>query len=141
MTKEQNMVREFHEKFQCTINQWPTFPTPEDRELRLALIEEEFRELSAPGSIVDIADALGDLLYVVYGTAITYGIDLEPIFAEIHRSNMSKLWGGIVKKNEYGKVIKSPDYSPANLQPILAAQSTETCFECEKHPSNCICEE
>jgi predicted HAD superfamily Cof-like phosphohydrolase len=176
MTKEQKMVREFHEKFECTINDKPTVPSFEDRRLRAKIILEEALETINRGlgievficdhgelkgvwndrlrfeegcefskgwepNLSQIADGCADLNYVVNGTAVTCGIDLEPIFAEIHRSNMSKLWGGIVKKNEFGKVIKSPDYSPANLQPILAAQSAETCFECEQHPSNCICEE
>lgn len=60
------------------------------------------------------------MLYVVYGAAVTYGIDLEPIFDEIHRSNMSKLWpDGTVQKREDGKVLKPPTYSPADLEPIL----------------------
>jgi predicted HAD superfamily Cof-like phosphohydrolase len=154
MTKEQAMVLEFHEKFQCTVNEKPTVPSFEDRELRARLILEEAFELIARGlgievffrganlqskqlafeeghyygngwepNLIEIADGCADLKYVTNGTAVTCGIDLEPIFAEIHRSNMSKLWGGIVKKNEYGKVIKSPDYSPANLKPILENQS------------------
>lgn len=104
-------------------------------------------------NIVELADGLADLHYVAYcGTAATCGVDMEPIFAEVHRSNMTKLWTYketyeldgtqftvtdtmpnveintaitrcLLVKNKDGKVIKSPSYSPANLQPILDSQS------------------
>lgn len=67
------------------------------------------------------ADAYADLLYVVYGAAIAYGLDMEPIFAEVQRSNMTKLFDGY-KHPETGKWIKGPKYSPANLKPIVDAQ-------------------
>lgn len=88
------MVRDFHSKFGLTINEAPVL-SPADDKLRVELIREEASELSdalANGDLVEIADALGDLLYVIYGAGVTYGIDLEPVVAEIHRSNMSKLW-------------------------------------------------
>ena len=67
-----------------------------------------------------IAKELADLLYVVYGTAVSLGIDMEPVFKEVHRSNMSKVGG---YKREDGKWVKPPTYSPAALQDILEAQS------------------
>ena len=124
MTKEQKSVLEFHEKFGATINCKPCLPSPEDRELRVKLIMEELVELKDAANIVQVADALGDLLYVVLGSAVCYGIDLEPVFAEIHRSNMTKLWpGGKVFKNDYGKILKPPTYSPARLVEIIQKQS------------------
>lgn len=130
MTNEQKLVKEFHEKFGLTINERPTIPSNKDIVLRQRLIDEETNELLVAGlistrdvDIAEIADALGDLLYVVYGAAVTYGIDLEPVFNEIHRSNMSKLWpDGTVKKNEAGKVLKPPTYSPARLAEIIEEQ-------------------
>jgi predicted HAD superfamily Cof-like phosphohydrolase len=62
---------------------------------------------------------LGDLLYVVYGAGVTCGIDLEQVFEEIHRSNMSKVGG---YKNAIGKFVKPSTYSPADLRPILLYQ-------------------
>ena len=105
--------------------------------------EAEYLESVQDDDIVGIADALGDSLYVLLGTANAHGIDLEPIFEEIHRSNMTKLWtwdecknmkhNEIVTRinseercyrvvNKLGKLIKSPSYSPANLAPIIEAQ-------------------
>src|SRR4029453_6442141 len=67
-----------------------------------------------------IAKEVADLLYVVYGTAVSYGIDMAPVFREVHRSNMSKVGG---YKREDGKWVKPATYSPAAIQPILAEQA------------------
>ena len=124
MTREQQQVREFHRTFGLTINTTPTCPSAGDRQLREKLILEELQELIEAETVVDVADALGDLLYVVLGAAVTYGIDLEPVFQEIHRSNMTKVWpGNEVKKNEDGKVMKPPTYSPANLKELVLKQA------------------
>ncbi len=124
MNKEQWMVTEFHDNFDIQVNEKPTLDIDQNvPELRANLIKEELDEfylaMKSGGDIVSIADALGDLLYVVYGAAVTYGIDMEPIFAEIHRSNMSKVGG---HKRENGKWIKPVTYSPPNLRPIIEAQ-------------------
>jgi len=58
-------------------------------------------------------------LYVVYGTAVSYGIDMKPVFQEVHRSNLSKVGG---YKRADGKWMKPPTYSPAKLEQILEAQ-------------------
>lgn len=124
MTREQQQVRDFHRTFGLTINATPTCPSAGDRQLREKLILEEWKELTESETIVDVADALGDLLYVVLGAAVTYGIDLEPIFQEIHRSNMTKVWpGNEVKKNSDGKVLKPPTYSPADLKALIHKQA------------------
>lgn len=122
MTKEQQQVREFMlAAGQECPNTLVTYPRQDLMVFRQNLIQEELNELSlAYYNIVGIADALGDLLYVVIGTAVTYGIDLEPIFQEIHRSNMTKFIDG--HRREDGKWIKGPSYSPANLEPILEQQ-------------------
>lgn len=123
MRKFQQMVQQFHEKAGAVINHKPTNLTLGDQLLRFRLIAEELGELKdgmVNEDLVEIADALGDLLYVVLGTAVSHGIDIEPIFLEIHRSNMSKFIDG--HRREDGKWIKGPSYSPANLEPIIREQ-------------------
>jgi len=70
--------------------------------------------------LASMAKELADLLYVVYGTAVSLGIDMEPVFKEVHRSNMSKVGG---YKREDGKWVKPATYSPASLDKILEAQA------------------
>ncbi len=62
---------------------------------------------------------MADLLYVVYGAAVSYGIDMDPVFREVHRSNMSKVGG---YKRADGKWVKPATYSPACIEPIVAEQ-------------------
>ena len=92
------------------------------RVLRERLIHEEFEELKeamGKNDLFAVAKELADLLYVVYGTAVSYGIDMEPVFREVHRSNMSKVGG---YKREDGKWVKPATYSPAVIEPILTEQ-------------------
>ena len=122
MTDEQRMVVEFHRAFGIVQAESPQAPDEATRRLRERLIEEEFHELKeafAAGDITAIAKELADLLYVVYGSAVSCGIDMEPVFREVHRSNMSKVGG---HKREDGKWIKPVTYSPAILEPILVQQ-------------------
>jgi predicted HAD superfamily Cof-like phosphohydrolase len=122
MTDEQAMVEEFHHKFDILVNRQPTLPNGAAKELRVRLIQEEFDELNdamAGENLSAVAKELADLLYVVYGTAVSYGIDMEPVFREVHRSNLSKVGG---YKRADGKWVKPPTYSPAGLDPILEAQ-------------------
>lgn len=121
----QDLVREFHENFGVGVSPVPTIPTDKVRNLRLDLIQEEFLELrraAYKSDLVNIADALGDLLYVVYGTALAYGIDMEPVLEEIHRSNMTKTGGGT---RDDGKVLKGPDFKLPDLVTVLQAQGAE----------------
>ena len=92
-------------------------------ELRFELIAEEVQELSTAidnDDIVEIADALTDILYVVYGAGHAYGIDLDDCFSEVHRSNMSKLGedGKPIYRTD-GKVLKGPDYFPPDLEGVI----------------------
>lgn len=122
MMYEQYNVEDFHREFYLTVNTSPTIPDEKERTLRISLILEEARELCEAldkKDIVEVADALGDLMYVVLGCAVTCGIDMEPIFREIHRSNMTKKGG---HKDEKGKWIKPKDYEPPKLLPILVRQ-------------------
>jgi predicted HAD superfamily Cof-like phosphohydrolase len=116
------MVEEFHRVFDILVQQTPGVIDERTRTLRQRLIHEEFEELKeamATHDLTAIAKELADLLYVVYGTAVSYGIDMEPVFREVHRSNMSKVGG---HKREDGKWVKPATYSPAAIEPILADQ-------------------
>lgn len=124
MRDEQAMVEEFHRKFSIVAQVTPTDLNEETKRLRVRLIEEEFDELKesmAGGDLAAVAKEMADLLYVVYGTAVSYGIDMDPVFREVHRSNMSKVGG---YKREDGKWVKPATYSPARIEPILAEQGS-----------------
>ena len=123
MRDEQAMVEEFHHKFSILAQATPTDLNEETKRLRVRLIEEEFDELKESmvgGDLAAVAKEMADLLYVVYGTAVSYGIDMDPVFREVHRSNMSKVGG---YKREDGKWVKPATYSPARIEPILAEQA------------------
>lgn len=122
MTDEQAQVEAFHRAFDIAIAEQPAAPDAATRRLRERLIDEEFAELRqamADGTVPEIAKELADLLYVVYGTAVSCGIDMEPVFREVHRSNMSKVGG---HKREDGKWVKPASYSRADVIPCLQAQ-------------------
>ena len=107
------MVRAFHQKFGCTYD--THIDDPDLADLRVRLIDEELDELARGldnNNRIEVADALGDLLYVIYGAADLWGIDIDRVFAEIHRSNMTKDGGG---KRDDGKILKGPNYSPPDL--------------------------
>ena len=118
-------VKEFMESFGQEVKSKPEWPDSETMELRIDLIEEELGEfkdaiLSADGTLVDIADALSDLLYVVYGAGHSFGLDLDACFKEVHRSNMSKLdENGEPIYREDGKVLKGPDFTEPDLESMI----------------------
>jgi len=125
MTNEQKLVEEFHRAFELTINTKPILPELDVLLLRVKLISEECIELiDALGErdLVKVADGIADVLYVVYGTAVTCGIDVEPLFSEIHRSNMTKVGG---TKRDDGKVLKPDTYSPPDVAKILQMQTAD----------------
>ncbi|MFZ1805481.1 MAG: MazG nucleotide pyrophosphohydrolase domain-containing protein [Nitrospira sp.] len=122
MTDEQAMVEAFHRKFEIVAQTAPMDVSEETKHLRVRLIQEEFDELKeamASGNLAAVAKEMADLLYVTYGTAVSYGIDMEPVFQEVHRSNLSKIGG---YKRADGKWVKPPTYSPAKIEPILEVQ-------------------
>ena len=108
------MVREFHYKYDHHTQNRPVWPPAATIDLRDKLIREEAGEFHSSYTMIQIADAIGDLLYVTFGAALAYGIPIEEVFTEIHRSNMTKS----TEKNEFGKSIKG-DYSPADIESIL----------------------
>ena len=97
----------------------PTLPSPELAKLRLELIREDVEELNVGiegMDIVEIADALTDILYVVYGAGHAFGIDLDACYREVHSSNMSKLGeDGKPIYREDGKVLKGPNFRSPDL--------------------------
>ncbi len=122
MTNEQMMVEAFHNRFDILVQNVPTELNDDTKQLRVRLIQEEFDELKeamAAGNLAAVAKEMADLLYVTYGTAVSYGIDMEAVFQEVHRSNLSKVGG---YKRADGKWVKPPTYSPAQIDPILEAQ-------------------
>ena len=118
----QDKVQEFMETFGQTVQSYPGFPERETLDLRLELIQEEVAELIAGVAKKDfenVAKELVDILYVVYGMGHSLGINLDECFAEVHRSNMSKLEDGKVLYRPDGKVMKGKYYSPAVLEGII----------------------
>lgn len=119
------MVQGFHELVGAYTGQWPHVPPEKIRKLRIKLIDEEMNEFvqaSEEGDLVAVADALADLLVVINGAALAWGIAMEPIFNEVHRSNMTKTDGSV---REDGKILKGPSFSPPNLEPLLESQIPE----------------
>ena len=116
-------VGDFMEACDQEIKDFAEFPENDIVELRKSLILEEYEELLDAISVRDIvgvADALTDILYVVYGAGHAFGIDLDSCFEEVHESNMSKLGSdGYAIKNEFGKVMKGPNYFSPDLEKIL----------------------
>jgi predicted HAD superfamily Cof-like phosphohydrolase len=120
MNPEQEMAKEFHKMFGVQFRSSPGLVDEATKELRIRLIREElgeFEKAANDKNLVKIADALADLLYVTYGTGVSYGIDLAPIFREVHESNMSK--GDPDVRVVNGKILKAKNYRPPDLQPIL----------------------
>lgn len=146
-------VEEFHRAFGAPVAEVPTIPTAERRRLRLELILEELLELGeASGfqltpvyingnfdrftflpavngplpSHLDAADALADIRYVTEGAALEWGIPLAECFAEVHRSNMSKLGeDGRPILREDGKVLKGPNFALPDLQRVIRDKLVE----------------
>jgi predicted HAD superfamily Cof-like phosphohydrolase len=122
----QDMVKEFHSTYGQAIGDRPHWPDHKLLRMRLDLITEECSELMeavADMNMVEVADALADLIYVTYGMAITMGIDLDHILEEVHRSNMSKLGedGQPIRRDD-GKILKGPDFFPPDISKALSTQ-------------------
>lgn len=119
-------VGEFMTAFDQEVLTKPTLPADKVQGLRYELIREELDELFCGmqnEDVVEIADALTDLLYVVYGAGHAYGIDLDKCFNEVHRSNMTKLGpDGKPIRREDGKAMKGPNYEPPNLHKVLGVE-------------------
>lgn len=124
MTTPQQMVTDFHRAFGLAVRDHPTIDVePWEVELRHRLIDEERAELRQAMDTRDlesIAHELADLAYVVIGTSLHYGIDLDRAIAAIHVANMSKLGedGRPIYRAD-GKVMRGPNYQPPNMAAVL----------------------
>ncbi len=121
------MVFEFQTAFGLTWHPLPTMDVDSDVvDLRISLLAEEVSEYYKAvlaQDLVKIADGLADIVYIAFGTAITYGIDLDEVLAEVHRSNMTKL--GRDRRpmlRDDGKVLKPPHYEAPDISLVLAIQ-------------------
>ena len=120
-------VLDFHEAFDLPREPLPTSHVGDTlAQLRVRLLREEveeFADATDKRDLIAIADALADVVYVAYGSAVTYGIDLDAVVREVHRSNMSKLDdSGRPVLREDGKVLKSERYRPPNVGDTLDDQ-------------------
>ena len=116
-------VGTFMKTFGQEVKTKPSFSTDKINKLRLDLIKEELTELTEAMNnkdLLEVADALTDILYVTYGAGHAFGIDLDKCFQEVQNSNMSKLdENGKPIYNEQGKVVKGPNYFKPNLKKIF----------------------
>jgi len=119
-------VEAFHKAFGLDINHQPVTELPASiLKLRFSLMDEENREYleaAQNNDMVEVADALGDMLYILCGTILTHGMQnlIDEVFEEIQRSNMSKLGAdGKPIYREDGKVLKGPNYFTPDLKSIL----------------------
>ncbi len=116
-------VKTFMKTFGQEVKEKSSFSSDKINELRFNLIKEELEELRIAidtKNLVEVADALTDILYVTYGAGHSFGINLDECFAEVQRSNMSKLSiDGKPIYNENGKVMKGPNYFKPNLKKFI----------------------
>ncbi|MCU7728682.1 nucleotide pyrophosphohydrolase [Actinoplanes sp. KI2] len=123
------MVREFHEVFGLDCADRPTPISAERAAARQRLLDEEVGEVAeasaaaqldpSPRRLAELARELADVVYVAYGTAITHGIDLDAVIAEVHRANMSKLDENGRPVVRDGKVQKGPNFRPPDLAALF----------------------
>ena len=118
-----NKVGVFMKTFGQEVKNKPSFSTEKINQLRISLIQEELDELKEAmtnNDLLEVADALTDLLYVTYGAGHAFGIDLDKCFNEVQNSNMSKLDNnGEPIYNEKGKVMKGPNYFKPDLSKFV----------------------
>ena len=119
-----NKVGIFMKTFGQEVKTKPSFSTDKINKLRIDLIKEELDELKEAmdnNDLLEVADALTDILYVTYGAGHAFGINLDKCFEEVQSSNMSKLGSdGKPIYNDKGKVMKGPNYFKPNLTKFVS---------------------
>ena len=114
----------FMKTFGQDVKNKPSFSTDKINKLRIDLITEELNELQEAmknNDLLEVADALTDILYVTYGAGHAFGIDLDKCFNEVQNSNMSKLDdNGKTIYNDSGKVMKGPNYFKPDLSKFVS---------------------
>ena len=121
-----NKVKTFMNTYGQEVKNTPEFPDSKIVQLRIDLIQEELNELKEAinnNDIIEVADALTDILYVTYGAGHSFGVDLDSCFNEVQNSNMSKLGDdGKPIYNDSGKVMKGPNYFKPNIKKIIGLE-------------------
>ena len=132
MRRQLEQVEAFHREFGCHLEEGPTANLDEETtDVRARLIDEElaeYRQAVSSGDVVQVADALSDLMYVLLGTYLAHGLQrhAEALFDEVHRSNMSKLdENGRPVLREDGKILKPSSWSPPQLGEVLTQPPQE----------------
>lgn len=124
MHSTQRDVEKFHKAFDIPVGKIPAIRRPE---LRMELIREESKELRKAierGDLVEAIDGMCDLIVVTLGTAVEFGIDLEPFWDEVCRSNMAKVGG---EKRADGKQLKPAGWKPPDIKGILKKMENNVC--------------
>ncbi|MEZ4592609.1 MAG: hypothetical protein R3D55_15905 [Chloroflexota bacterium] len=140
LTNAQKIV-EFHDAVGSPVPEKPVVPPLEILQLRQKLLQEEFEEASEalevltavletndpnqplqPADVTDWVHELADLLYVTYGAILACGVDPDPVFAEVHRANLSKAGG---PRRADGKILKPPGWQPADVRGVIERLATE----------------
>ena len=124
MKRAECQIADFHLATGTPILDKPEFPSQERIDLRHRLIEEEwieYQEAVAARDIVEVADAIGDMIVVLVGTALEFGIPLSEVWDEIHRSNMAKVDPdtGFVRRRDDGKILKPEGWTPPDIASVL----------------------
>src|SRR5574343_1499624 len=126
----QEMVRQFHRTMGQPVAEYPD-PLLPQADLRFDLIDEEVKELwdalyddpQDESALVGAADALADIVYVCYGAALTWGIDLDAVIREVHRANMRKVWpDGKPRVTDAGKVLKPDGFVGPDVASVLGVK-------------------
>ena len=127
MKHQLNSVKKFHQVYKLNYSESPTTKIAKETiKLRFKLMaeeNEEYLQAAKNNDLVEVADALGDMMYILCGTIIEHGLQhkIEKIFDEIQRSNLSKLGNnGLPIYREDGKVMKGPNYFKPNISKILS---------------------
>ena len=122
MNNWQQDVEQFHKKFEQKIGEDPGFSDEDTMKLRIALVEEEVLELKEAceeNDFPSFVDAITDSIYVLLGTAIATGVDIEPIWQEVQKTNMAKSPGN---NRADGKLLKPEGWQPPDIKTLLKEQ-------------------
>jgi predicted HAD superfamily Cof-like phosphohydrolase len=115
-------VKEFQTAVGQHVGQVPEFPNGPERALRMRLLEEEMKEYEQgeyKNDLENIAKELADIIYIVCGTAVSYGIPLDKVFDAVHASNMAKLIDGKPIRRDDGKILKPEGWTPPDIKKVL----------------------
>ena len=118
------LLTNFNKAYSLPINRKPTLISEEESNLKFNLVLEElneYKDACSQEDLVEVCDAIIDIMYVVYGMAVQHGLTevFEDMFEEVHKSNMSKLENGKVLKRSDGKIMKGSEFFKPNLKKYI----------------------